>query len=89
MDVNQAKKSEAKCRNTLMRVRDQLDRLANELHKSAVVEYTGDFVLLRREGSGWALVAIYNPDTWEGEDPEWDQCMPIPKLETIPEFDGW
>lgn len=89
MDVNKAMKSEAVHRNRLLDIKAELTRIANRIEDSVKVEYTGEFVLLKRKGETWECVGIFNPDTWDGEELEWDQCLPIPKTETMPEFSGW
>ena len=56
-----------------------------------VPEYTGWFVLLKKDNSGdWSCVGFYNPDS-EDEDvkPEWTVALPIPESESVDEFVGW
>ena len=89
MDVNRALKRDADSRLKLSQIKQQLDRMSREIEDSVRVEYTGEFVLLKRNGDSWTCLGIFNPDTWEGDEPEWDQCLPIPKVETIPDFAGW
>ena len=90
MDVNMAMKRDDENRRTLNIVKMGMRELIDRIEESVEIEYTGSFVLLKRDGEGWAFVMIFDPQTFDDmTEPEWDLCLPIPKPETVSEFHGW
>jgi len=55
------------------------------------VEYTGSFVMLKKDGDSYKCLGVYNPDidAEENEPEGWDLCLPIPDPETVSEFGGF
>ena len=91
MDVNKAKKAEAEALHTLACVKRELVQALDKVEQNLKVEYTGEFVLLKQKENGrFESLGTFSPciDDPEAE-PEWDLCIPIPKPETYPEFQGW
>ena len=77
--------------------RQRLMDLCDAVEQDAKLEYTGWYVLLKKEKEGWKCLGTFNPDTCseaevkdlENPEMEWDICLPIPTPETIKEFEGW
>ena len=70
--------------------RKRLMDFCDSIEQEAQLEYTGWFVLVKKEGDAWKCVGTYNPNvSEEDEEPDWDICLPIPTLETINKFQGW
>ena len=61
------------------------------IEESNRIEYSGDVVLLKRNGETWESLGVFNPKTmYEDDEPlGWDLCLPIPKIETVREFQGF
>jgi hypothetical protein len=67
-------------------VQQQIDSIAAAL----AIEYTGHFALLKRTDTGWQCLACVDSANLPDDLPEdFDLCLPIPKPETMPEWEGW
>lgn len=67
-----------------------VQREIDDINESLAVEYTGHVALLKREGNGWKCVACVDSQNLPPDVPEeFDVCLPIPKPETMPEWEGW
>ena len=86
--INGSAKAEAVMRTRLLMARDRLQAICDDIENACRIEYTGWFAMLRRDGDDWTCVGCINPDN-EVDLPEFDLMMPIPKPETVPEFDGF
>ncbi len=69
--------------DTVARIKDYPDR-----------KYTGWFILLKEdksEESGFKFLQIFNPYKTDDDnyEEEWDLAIPIPTMESAPEFMGW
>lgn len=61
-----------------------------KIDQALTVEYTGHFALLKRDGDGWKCLACADSNKLPSDLPEdFDLCLPIPKPETLPEWEGW
>jgi len=77
--------------------RRRLMDFCDSIEQDSKLEYTGWYVLLKKDGDGWKCLGTFNPDTCsdaraedlEKPEMEWDICLPIPTLETIKQFQGW
>jgi len=90
--VQKVIKSEATMRSTLMKMKARLQAELDNLDEAAKIEYTGWYVLLKRDGDKFEVLGLFNPDEFDEErdtEPEWDFAVPIPNPDTYPEFQGW
>ena len=89
MVAYQSKHEHENLKKRVMSFKKQLMRFCDTLDES-LPEYTGWFVLLKKDGDGWKFLGFYNPDTAEeNTEPEWTIALPIPKPESVEEFQGW
>lgn len=65
-------------------------REIDSLSEALTVEYTGHVALLKQTPKGWACLACVDSRNLPDDVPEdFDLCLPIPKPETMPEWEGW
>lgn len=97
MQVAVVLKHNAMLRDKLERVRTRLvihvenvDREIEKLDEALRIEQTGYCVLLKQTDKGWTCVAVVNSLRPPDDVPEdFDLCLPIPKPESMPEWEGW
>lgn len=95
--LGQAAKQNAALRDQLERVRDRMSthladvsREINSIQAALRVEYTGWMALLKLEDGQWRCLACVKVNDVDDDTPmEFDLALPIPKPETLPDFDGW
>lgn len=89
-DIQKTIKQEAITRTLLMKLKSKLLEQCDLIEESQKVEYTGWYVLLKKKADGYECLGIVNPFQ-QSKMPtyEWDLSLPIPKPETMPEFQGW
>jgi len=88
----QAAKSEAlNLKNKLRNLRHSLNSSIDDIDEKLKIEYTGWYVLLKKNGNKWTAISCINPDESEEEEMDilFDLVMPIPEPGTIREFDGF
>ena len=89
LEYLQARQEHVKLKNNFVRLKKRIVNLCDSMEVEAT-KYSGWYVLLKQDGYGWECLGVYNPHDESGpEEPEWDLCMPIPKPESIEEFQGW
>ena len=88
--AHQKGKELARLQNRVNTFRKQLMSFCDSIEQDTSVEYTGWYVLLKRDGDKWVCLGTFNPDVSDPEtELEWDVCLPIPTLESVKEFMGW
>jgi len=79
-----------KARSEVLRMRRLLQVSLDTPDDCGEIKYTGQMVLLKKLGESFEFVGIWDGENFQdGIEPEWDICLPIPVIETIPEFEGW
>lgn len=69
---------------------ENVRREIDDIDASLAVEYTGHVALLKRTEQGWTCLACVDSQRLPDDVPEdFDLCLPIPKPETMPEWEGW
>ena len=67
-----------------------VQREIDDIDASLLVEYTGHVALLKQTPEGWTCLACVDSRNLPPDVPEdFDLCLPIPKPETMPEWEGW
>lgn len=67
-----------------------VQREIDDIDAALAVEYTGHVALLRQTPEGWTCLACVDSRNLPPDVPEdFDLCLPIPKPETMPEWEGW
>lgn len=98
IEVAQSLKATHLLRSRMEKIRRSLQsHMANinteieQISQALEVEYTPYCAILKKKPEGgWECIAIVdNRDLPYDMPEEWDLCMPIPKPETMPEFEGW
>lgn len=86
LTLNRSLKKNDLLKTQLSVLKSRLQRAIDEIDRTNQVEYTDYLIFLKEDP--WEVIAILNS---ESEDlPEsWDLCLPIPKPESVPEFDGF
>ena len=85
----EAELTAANLKNRMTTLKSTLEAAVADIEVELGVRYTGNYVFLRRAVDRWESVGIFDPDTWDGEIPEWEVCLPIPVPETIKDWSGW
>lgn len=97
MAINASEKHASDVRTKLLNLKSALETSLRQIDECVKVEQTGQMVLLKIVGDTFEFVGIYKDGEgiWKDgkwsdeEEPEWDLCLPIPKPETVPEFQGF
>ena len=88
----QAAKSEVlSLKNRLRNLKSALTRSIDDIDEKLKIEYTGWYVLLKKNGDKWEAITCINPDNCEEVelDIAFDLLMPIPEPATVREFEGF
>jgi len=97
LQAAQVLKQDSILRTRLERVRSRMQihiadvkREIDSLSEALTVEYTGHVALLKQTHEGWTCLACVDSCNLPPDVPEdFDLCLPIPKPETMPEWEGW
>lgn len=69
---------------------DDVQKQIDRIDESLSLEYTGHVALLKQTNNGWECLACVDSRHLPDDVPEdFDICLPIPKPETMPEWEGW
>ena len=93
----QSLKQNAALRDRLEKVRSRLQshisevkREVDEISAALRVEYTGWMALIKCTDGKWTCVGCVKINDVDDDTPDdFDLALPIPKPETLPEFNGW
>lgn len=87
--INDLYKREQFMRDKLSYTISQLKGALSDLQESEKIKYSGWSVLLKKKGRGFECVGIVDPDSDDNIPEDFDIVLPIPKSETLPEFNGF
>ena len=90
LKMTEAQREIQRLSGRLSSLKSKLESAVEDIKETAKIKQTGWFVLLKRDGDGWACVGFENPNLSTGgeEEKEWDLILPIPEPSTVPEFAG-
>lgn len=97
LQISQVLKQNHILRSRLEKVRSRLKNHIedmqveiDELSAALKVEYTNYAALFKESPDGWICIACFDTTNIPEDLPEdFDLCLPIPKPETLPEWEGW
>lgn len=90
MSLNKAARQASRDRSQLMRTKSILENQLKNIEDSVSVEYTDWMAFFKKKDEGFEFLGFWNERSDDGLVPEnWDFCLPMPKPETLTEFNGF